>query len=204
MLCSIQNNEVTLYNVELNRNRLKAIRKKIIKKHGDEKVKKAMTDQEFQDFIFSRSFNWISEFIIVNLEKIHDGDYVIFETVNCPPLAIIIDEILKGNEESIKKLSLFQEYSEVTPQLSLEKYEEQYSYSLDNNSWLYIDKVLENIKLIPVYKDNFSDVFDLIEKLEKNGDYIIKNKALTIKDSLIPSELSVYMDVDKQKKIGTI
>lgn len=203
MLCCITEKEVSLYKVELNINRLKAIRKKIIAKYGIKGTKVAMTEDDFQKLRYE-NYSEKFEFIIVN-KKVKDN-VVFFIDVSCPTLAVILDEIIKGHDESIQKLLLFQKYSDVIETRSCEKlhaYHEKYGYNLNMDGWIYIKQILENIKLTPVYKETYSDIFDLIDKLKQCGDRSIQDMASTIKEFLIPQELTP-MDIGNQKKIGTV
>lgn len=196
MLCSMNENELTLYEVELNKNRLKAIKKSIIAKYG--KINSTYINisiKEFYNIVEQRDDIMVTELEI-------KGNKVSFISIEIPKLAIILNKILKGQEDSFYELAAYRSYYDF-----LDKRSSQESNKLqqDELGTIYIKKILENIKIVPVKREDGIDIFDVVYKLKNSGDENLRKSALEMEKILVPNNLVGEIDTtQKTKKIGTI
>ena len=91
------NDEVLIYDIKLNKNRLKSIRKKIIRKYGI--CSKTIYISNKKDFYKNVKNNGVSKVTYVNLKDMDKS--VSYKKVTIPILATYISEILKGNDKYI-------------------------------------------------------------------------------------------------------
>lgn len=192
MLCSINNNELTLYEVEINKNRLKAIRKSIIAKYGQVNKLNNITIGNFYDIIEKDPWE-MNEIVIADLRYIEDeieDEIESLKMIQIPNLAITLEEIVKGEESAIPDLHAYKSYYDSHIEISPQKIGE---IPEDMLGYVYIYKILENIKLIPVTTEDYIADFNNLNKLKQS------------EKSLVPNSLVEEMDISKKtKKIGTI
>lgn len=213
MLYQIQGNQVTLYHAIFNKNRLKAIRKKVIAKYGKDIDQIRMSYKDFMQLWFPGEEEPQDKFTVAQLQKISIysgkisvGTNCTFQIISQPDLAIIIDEILHGNEDMIESLIPYYEYFHAKSENSFEKLDEfydQYGIFLDLDGYIYIEEILKNLKLIPVYQDTFTDEFDLNYKWSNCDNHLTNIEASSIKKILISEDVP-YKMTSKVKKFGSI
>ena len=93
-------NDAILYNLNLKKNRLKSLRKKIIKKYGENINKQFfISSNEFLKIVKDENNN---KFTYVNLENL--GKSVSYNQVTNPMLAIYISKILNNDFDCLKQL----------------------------------------------------------------------------------------------------
>lgn len=130
------------------------------------------------------------------------GNKVSFISIEIPKLAIILNKILKGQEDSFYELAAYRSYYDF-----LDKRLSQESNKLqqDELGTIYIKKILENIKIVPVKREDGIDIFDVVYKLKNSGDENLRKSALEMEKILVPNNLVGEIDTtQKTKKIGTI
>lgn len=196
MLCSINENELTLYKVELNKNRLKAIRKSIIAKYG--KINVTYINISIKDFynIVEKRNDIIATDVGIRENKVS------FISIEIPKLAIVLNNILKGQEDAIYELETYRSYYDFLDKRSSQENNE---LQQDQLGTIYIKKILENMKLVPVKKENCTDIFDVLYKLKHSEDENLQKSAQEMEKILVPNNLVGEIDTtQKTKKIGTI
>ena len=189
IISEIVDNEVILYDLKLNKNRLKSIRKKLVAKYGyrikyGEKIIKKEEIEEYEN-----KNNFLKPIPMISYKKIQkENNETIYIPINHPHLATHVSECLHNPMEF------------------------QYMFYLNESSEKFVGKeympeILENIKLTEIYRSQFINGGELLEKMldnvSKNSDLYFK--LLEMKQYILCSEFSKLKESKKliKKKIQT-
>ena len=131
-----------------------------------------------------------------------EGNRVSFGLIIIPSLAIILKNILKGQEDAIYELETYRSNHDFLDKGSSQ---EQDELQEDNLSTIYMKNILENIKLVPIKKEKCTDIFDILYQLKHCGDEHLEKLANEKEKILVPNHLVEEMATTKKtKKLGTI
>lgn len=152
LLWQNKDNELNIYDVTVNKNKLHAIKKKIIRKYGQIYDPVVVPYEEFQVNVI-QPFRCDISHKVIKVES-YEGDKVKYRTIIQPRLAILIEEIIREHKGSIPEL-----------------------YTHKNNGDIegheYIDEILSNINFKQVYNYTFESAVEMLQVL---GDYCEGNK----------------------------
>lgn len=174
IISEIINNEVILYELQLNRNRLKSIRKKLVVKYGKSEIRldndeaSTIIKDEIEDYNIDQAGPWYS-FKKLNDEN-NEEKYI---PIQHPQLAIYISECL-NNPMNFQYIAYLQ----------------------DNDSKIegieYLPEILNNIELIEIYRDTFTNSGELIEKILINApqDSDLRLQLFNLKKYVLSSSFS--------------
>lgn len=138
-----------IYQCELQKNNLKAIRRKIVRNYGINRRLCIFEECDFVDYEdYSYMLGMYGKYASLAKLKISMGD-IEFYLIEHPDLAITITKLLKEDENSLEALQEL---------LKLEKIKNGsvktvHPYSLQNEE-LYIDEIMQNIHIHPLEASN--------------------------------------------------
>lgn len=174
IISEIINNEVILYELQLNKNRLKSIRKKLVVKYGKSEIRldndeeSTIIKDEIEDYNIDQAGPWYS------FKKLHDeNNEEKYIPIQHPQLAIYISECL-NNPMNFQYIAYLQ----------------------DNDSKIegieYLPEILNNIELIEIYRDTFTNSGELIEKILINApqDSDLRLQLFNLKKYVLSSSFS--------------
>lgn len=189
IISEIIDNEVILYDLKLNKNRLKSIRKKLVAKYGKPELKvyndeeNKITKDEFEDYNIANSLPWYS------FKKVEDiNGETLYIPIQHPELAIYISDCL-NDPMCFQYISYLQDCDR------------------DVEGMEYLTKILDCIKLTEIYRDKFTSSGELIEKLLVNipQDSDLRSKIYELKKYVLSSSFSTLKTEHKniKKKVQT-
>lgn len=171
-------NELVLYEIKLRKNRLKAIRKKLIAKFGEPEINLGnnVENKITKDEI--RSYNFLDTFYSFKRKENKD----LYVPIGHPELALYITECLNGSTS-------FQFISYLHANYKLKGIE-------------YLPQILDCIELTEIYRDTFYNSEELIEKLlasvPQNSDLF--SQLFELKKYALGSSFSVLKKQEHIKK----
>lgn len=189
IISEIIDNEVILYDLKLNKNRLKSIRKKLVAKYGKTEIRldndeeSTIIKDEIEDYNIDQAGPWYS------FKKSHDeNNEEKYIPIQHPQLAIYISECL-SDPTNFQYIAYLQEnYPEIE---GIE----------------YLSEILDCIKLTEIYRDKFTNSGELIEKLLINApqDSDFRSKIYELKKYVLSSSFSTLKTEHKniKKKVQT-
>lgn len=188
-ISEIIDNEVILYDLKLNKNRLKSIRKKLVAKYGkpvvrlDNEEEDTIIKNEMEDYNINCDGPWYS------FKKVKGkNNEILYTPIQHPELAIYISDCL-NDPMCFQYITYLQDCDR------------------DVDGMEYLTEILDCITLTEIYRDKFNNSGDLIEKLLVNApqDSDLRSKIYELKKYILSSSFSALKTEQKliKKKVQT-
>lgn len=189
IISEIIDNEVILYDLKLNKNRLKSIRKRLVAKYGKTEIRldndeeNTIIKDEIEDYNIDQAGPWYS------FKKLHDeNNEEKYIPIQHPQLAIYISECL-NDPMTFQYIAYLQEnYPEI-------------------EGMEYLTEILDCIKLTEIYRDKFNNSGELIEKVLVNApqDSDFRSQLFKLKKYILSSSFSTLKTEQRhiKKKVQT-
>jgi len=168
----ITNNEIIIYEINPNRNGLRRIKKRILNKATNLTMYTESTSVSKYPECFRLKQYQAPSKIITKMSEVYNRK--VYTVILYPELVKIIEEFRRNNFEHMTNLVNF-----------INDYPQE------------VSEIIQNLNISEIYRDNYNDYFELVNKLKEHGNNCIKNVVDDINENFIPNEVSNLLKINK-------